>query len=253
MTKIDLADTTILLTGASDGIGKGLAEYLLEMGAKLAVHYNSNRASAERLVVKYPHTAVAFQADLSDEDQVISLFEKVVGHFKKIDTVILNAGVFLPHSVTLDTQDWLAVWKETMSINLDAVGLMTKLGLDHFLKRGEGRFVYMGSRAAFRGETEEFLAYAASKGGLTSLARSVARSFGKQNIKSFVVSPGFTRTQMAERFIEMHGEERVLNEIALNELTKPKDLAPLVALMCSGAMDHATGATIDVNAGSHIR
>ncbi len=253
MTKIDLTDTTILLTGASDGIGKGLAEYLLEMGAKLAVHYNSNRASAERLVAKYPNTAVAFQADLSEEDQVISLFERAVAHFKKMDTLILNAGVFLPHSASLATQDWLSVWKKTMSINLDAVGLLTKLGLDHFLKRGEGRFVYMGSRAAFRGETEEFLAYAASKGGLTSLARSVARSFGKQNIKSFVVSPGFTRTQMAERFIEMHGEERVLNEIALNELTKPKDLAPLVALMCSGAMDHATGATIDVNAGSHIR
>lgn len=68
-----------------------------------------------------------------------------------------------------------------------------------------------------------------------------------------MVSPGFTRTQMAESFIETYGEERVLNEIALNELTKPEDLAPLIALMCSGGMDHATGATIDVNAGSHIR
>lgn len=253
MTKIDLTDTTILLTGASDGIGKGLAQYLLEMGAKLAVHYNSNQAAAEHMVAQYPNRAKAFQADLSDENQVISLFERVAAHFKKIDTLILNAGVFLPHSATLDTADWWSVWKQTMSINLDAVGLLTKLGLDHFRAKGEGRFVYMGSRAAFRGETEEFMAYAASKGGLTSLSRSVARSFGKQNIKSFVVSPGFTRTQMAERFIEMHGEERVLNEIALNELTKPKDLAPLVALMCSGAMDHATGATIDVNAGSHIR
>ena len=85
------------------------------------------------------------------------------------------------------------------------------------------------------------------------MGRSVARSFGKQNIKSFILSPGFTRTQMAESFSETYGEERVLNEIALNELTKPEDLAPLVGLMCSGLMDHATGATIDVNAGSHIR
>ena len=58
---------------------------------------------------------------------------------------------------------------------------------------------------------------------------------------------------MAEQFIETYGEERVLNEISLNELTKPEDLAPLVAMLCSGLMDHATGATIDVNAGSHIR
>jgi NAD(P)-dependent dehydrogenase (short-subunit alcohol dehydrogenase family) len=88
---------------------------------------------------------------------------------------------------------------------------------------------------------------------MVSLARSVARSFGKHNIKSFIVSPGFTRTQMAESFITTYGEEKVLNEIALNELTTPEDLAPLIGLMCSGLMDHATGATIDMNAGSHIR
>ncbi|MFS4491835.1 SDR family NAD(P)-dependent oxidoreductase [Maribacter sp. 2308TA10-17] len=253
MTKIDLKGKTILLTGASDGIGKGLAAYLLEMGAKVAVHYNGNRASAENLAEAYQGTAKTFQADLSQENEVFSLFERVEAHFKKIDVVILNAGVFLKHSATSDTKDWLKVWKKTMAINLDSVGLLTKLGLDHFQKIGEGRFIYIGSRAVFRGETEEYLAYAASKGGLTSLARSVARSFGKQNIKSFIVSPGFTRTQMAEQFIETHGEERVLNEIALNILTTPQDLAPLIALMCSGGMDHATGATIDVNAGSHIR
>lgn len=250
---IHVTDKTIVLTGASDGIGKGLATYLLEMGAKVAVHYNSNVASAEALVSKYPETAKAFQADLSQENETIAFFEAVIAHFGKIDVVLLNAGVFLAHSSKLDTKDWLAVWKKTMAVNLDAVGLLTKLGLDHFLKMGEGRFIYIGSRATFRGETEEYLAYAASKGGLTSLARSVARSFGKQNIKSFIVSPGFTRTQMAENFIKTHGEERILNEIALNELTRPEDLAPLIALMCSGAMDHATGATIDVNAGSHIR
>lgn len=252
-TRIDLTNKTILLTGASDGIGKGLAEYLLRMGAKLAVHYNTNTISAEALVAQYPKTAKAFQADLSEEKAIFELFEGAVAHFGKIDAIILNAGVFLKHSSTAKTEDWFAVWKKTMAINLDAVGLLTKLGLDHFLKMGEGRFIYIGSRAVFRGETEEYLAYAASKGGLTSLGRSVARSFGKQNIKSFIVSPGFTRTRMAESFIAIYGEERVLNEIALTQLTQPEDLAPLVALMCSGGMDHATGATIDVNAGSHIR
>ena len=253
MTKIDLTDTTILLTGASSGKGKGLAQYLLEMGARVAVHYNSNKTAAKAIVADYSKTAKAFQADLSHEESTFKLFESVEIHFEKIDVIILNAGVFLPHTSISETKDWLAVWKKTMAVNLNAVGLLTKLGLDHFLKMGEGRFIYIGSRAAFRGETEEYLAYAASKGGLTSLARSVARSFGKQNIKSFIVSPGFTRTQMAESFIQTYGEERVLNEIALNELTKPEDLAPLVGLMCSGLMDHATGATIDVNAGSHIR
>jgi len=253
MTQIDLKNIKVLLTGASKGIGKGVASYLMDQGAQVAVHYNSNKTEAEALVNQYGNGSAAFQADLSIESEVFSLFEAVEHQFETIDVIILNAGVFLKHPITSSPEEWLTVWKKTLDINLNAVGLLTKLGLDHFLKRREGRFIYIGSRAVFRGETEEYLAYAASKGGLTSLARSVARSFGKQNIKSFVVSPGFTRTQMAEQFIETYGEERILGEIALNELTTPQDLAPLIGLMCSGLMDHATGATIDVNAGSHIR
>ncbi|MBQ4819347.1 SDR family oxidoreductase [Aquimarina sp. MMG016] len=251
---MDLSGKTILVTGASDGIGKGIANFLMQMGGTVAVHYNRNKTSAKDLISKYPETgSKVFKADLSEREEVLSLFKEVRKAFGKIDVVILNAGVFLPHSTKKTTEDWFSVWRKTMAINLDAVGLLTKLGIEHFLEQGEGRFIYIASRAVFRGETEEYLGYAASKGGIVSLARSVARSFGKQNIKSFIVSPGFTRTQMAESFIKKYGEENVLNEIALNELTKPEDLAPLIALMCSGAMDHATGATIDMNAGSHIR
>jgi len=254
MTHIDLKGKTILITGASKGIGKGIADYAMKMGARVAVHYNSDKSSAEILVEKYPEAnSQIFHANLSKTQDVVNLIENVITAFGKIDTVILNAGVFLKHSTQDNLDDWLKVWKSTIDINLNSVGIMTKLGIDHFRTQNGGRFIYIGSRAVFRGETEEYLAYAASKGGLTSLARSVARSFGKDNIKSFVIAPGFTRTQMAEAFIETYGEARVLNEIALNELTKPSDIAPLVALMCSGNMDHATGATIDVNAGSHIR
>jgi len=254
MTHIDLSDKNILLTGASDGIGKGVANYLMRMGARVAVHYNTNKGAAESLVYNYKNTnSNSFKADLSNEEEVYTLFRDVTKEFKKIDIIILNAGVFLPHSTKEATKDWLSVWKKTMDINLNSVGLLTKLGLDHFKENNMGTFIYIGSRAVFRGETEEYLAYAASKGGIVSLARSVARSFGKHNIKSFILSPGFTRTQMAEDFIAQYGEEKVLNEIALNELTTPEDLAPLIGLMCSGLMDHATGATIDVNAGSHIR
>lgn len=254
MTHIDLANKNILITGASKGIGQGIAEYAMQMGARVAVHYNSDEKAAESLVAKYPKTnSKTFHANLSKTQDVISLLKNVVTAFERIDSIILNAGVFLQHTTKDSLENWLQVWKSTIAINLDSVGILTKLGIEHFRDHNGGRFIYIGSRAVFRGETEEYLAYAASKGGLTSLARSVARSFGKENIKSFVVAPGFTRTQMAESFIETHGEARVLNEIALNELTKPSDIAPLVALMCSGDMDHATGATIDVNAGSHIR
>ncbi len=254
MTHIDLKNTRILITGASKGIGKEIANYLMKMGAQVAVHYNTGKNSAADIVANYKETnSKLFKADLNVESEVLNLFKKVEEAFKTIDVIILNAGVFIQHSTNQDVEEWLKVWKKTIEINLNAVGILTKLGIDHFRKNGGGRFIYIGSRAAFRGETEEYLAYAASKGGLTSLARSVARSFGKENIKSFIVSPGITRTQMTESFIEKHGEENIINEIALNEITKPEDIAPLIAMLSSGLMDHATGATIDINAGSHIR
>ncbi len=254
MTHIDLKDKNILLTGASQGIGKEVAKYLMQMGARVAIHYNTSKASAETLLANGNTTnSKLFKADLDVESEIFNLFESVEKTFGVIDVIILNAGVAISHSINEKTNDWLTVWKKTININLNSVGLLTKLGIDHFKDQKGGRFIYIGSRAVFRGETEDYLAYAASKGGLTSLARSVARSFGKENIKSFIVSPGFTRTQMADSFIEKYGEERILNEISLKELTKPEDIAPLIAMLCSGLMDHATGATIDINAGSHIR
>lgn len=255
MNPLDLKNKQILVTGASKGIGFAIADYLMQQGARVAVHFNSGEDAARQLIEMYPDTqSIYVQADLSQPESVQQLFQQVVLKFGTLDSIVLNAGVFLAHPISENVDDWYNVWKQTLAINLDAVGLLTKLGIDHFKTQAfGGRFIYIGSRAAFRGETQEYLAYAASKGGLTSLARSVARSFGKDNIKAFTVAPGFTRTQMAEAFIETYGEARILSEIALNELTTPKDIAPLVALMCSGLMDHATGATIDVNAGSHIR
>jgi NAD(P)-dependent dehydrogenase (short-subunit alcohol dehydrogenase family) len=226
----------------------------MKNGARVAIHCNRHVAAASELTAEFPSTgSKTFKADLSSVQGSLDLWREVLLEFDHIDSIVLNAGVYLEHKLTESDADWFDIWKNTMSINLDSAGLLTKKGIEHFKDKGGGRFVYIGSRAVFRGETEEYLGYAASKGGLVSLGRTVARSFGKYNIKSFIVSPGFVKTAMAEQFIREYGEERVLSELALENLTEPKDLAPLVALMCSGLMDHATGATIDINAGSHIR
>ena len=250
----DLKNRNILVTGASKGIGKAIASHLIENGASVALHYNTDKFGAKSVINNQLQSgSKLFQANLEESQQVVSLFENVIKVYKNIDTIVLNAGIYKEHPLEQPLDDWFNTWKTTMKINLDSVGILTKLAIDHFRNDGGGRLIYIGSRAVFRGETEEYLAYAASKGGVTSLARSVARSFGKDNIKAFVIAPGFTKTQMADSFIEKYGEERVLNELSLNELTEPSHIAPLVGLMCSGQMDHATGSTIDINAGSHIR
>lgn len=88
---------------------------------------------------------------------------------------------------------------------------------------------------------------------MVAMSRSIARAYGKNNVKSFVVAPGFVKTGMARQFIEQYGEEIVINDLALNRLTEPTDIAPTVVFLASGYMDHATGCTVDINAGSYVR
>jgi NAD(P)-dependent dehydrogenase (short-subunit alcohol dehydrogenase family) len=250
---MDLADQKILVTGASRGIGAAIGQRLLSDGASVILHYNRNADLAAKLLEGYPpDRGVTLQADMEQPSEVKALFANALKAFGSLDTIVINAGVFIPHPVDLPTDEWWDIWRKTLSINLDAAGLLTKLALDHFDSRGGGRLIYIGSRAAFRGETAEFLAYAASKGGLTSLARSVARSYGKKGVTAFTIAPGFTRTEMAETFIKEYGEQRLIDEIAMTRLTLPEDIAPLIAFICSGAMNHATGTTIDMNAGSYM-
>lgn len=250
----DLSGKEILVTGASRGIGKAIARQLLRQGARVGLHYNRSDKGVGELVQEFGSAnAISLQADLEDPQQTVALFQKAKKQLKNIESVVLNAGIFEPHPVTDPLETWLEVWRKTMKVNLESAGILTRLFLEHFQDKNEGRFIYIGSRAALRGETEEYLAYAASKGGLSSLAKSVARSFGKYNIKAFVVAPGFIKTDMAMEAIANLGEDKVLEELALDRLTTPEDIAPVVALLCSGHLDHATGTTIDLNAGSHIR
>lgn len=247
-----LKTQNILVTGASQGIGAAISDSLLSQGAQVAMHYNQNRALAEKHLEAYGRSqGLAIKANLELPNEVERLFEEVIKKLHHLDALVLNAGIFEPHAISAANEDWWAVWKKTMSINLDAPGLLTKMALEHFKSRGGGRIIYISSRAAFRGETEDYLGYGASKGGLTSLARTVARSFGQFGIKSFVIAPGFTQTAMAAKTIAQIGDV-LRNETSLKEITKPEDIAPLVAFMCSGQMDHATGSVIDMNAGSYV-
>lgn len=185
-------------------------------------------------------------------DAVRKLFADVVDAFGAVDVLVNNAGVALSIEAADTSERWESVWDTTMNVNLKAAALLSRLAVRHFIERGGGRIVTITSRAAFRGDTPDYMAYAASKGGLVSLTRSIARGFGKQGVRAFLVAPGFTRTDMAQDFIDAYGEDYALGDIALERLTEPSDVASIVVFLASGLADHATGCTIDVNAGSYV-
>ena len=249
---IDLTSKTVLVTGGSRGIGAAAVRAFAQAGARVAVHCVRTRDVAERLAGEVGHGAQAFQADLADPAACQRLWDEVVDRYGRVDVLVNNAGVAAGAPLDGETEAWLDAWRDTMAVNLTAVGLLCRAAVRHFQAHGGGRIITISSRAAFRGDTPDYLAYAASKGAVVALTRSIARGFGKQGIVAFDVAPGFTRTEMAQDFIDQYGEDFASGDIALPRLTEPADIAPTLVFLASGLADHATGTTIDMNAGSYV-
>jgi NAD(P)-dependent dehydrogenase (short-subunit alcohol dehydrogenase family) len=251
--QINLEKKQILVTGASRGIGQAIAKSLAAAGARVAVHCNTSLETAEEIASEIGNNSQAFKADLGIGKGPVQLWSQVIEEFGHIDGLVNNAGVAISSDLYKSDSEWLHDWGHTMMVNLNSVGLLCKKAVEHMVTNANGgRIVNISSRAAFRGDTADYLAYAASKGGVVALTRSLARAFGKQNIKAFTVAPGFTQTEMAQEFIDQYGKDYAMQDIALPTLTQPQDIAPTVAFLLSGLADHATGSTIDINAGSYV-
>jgi NAD(P)-dependent dehydrogenase (short-subunit alcohol dehydrogenase family) len=245
---VDLTGQRALVTGASRGIGQAIASALATSGARVAAHYHTRRAGAQAAAGP---AGVALAADLSDARACARLVAEAAEALGGLDLVVNNAGVALESKLSLPLERWVADWDHTLAVNLTASAIVAREAIARFT--GGGRIVFIASRAAFRGDTPEYLAYAASKGGMVSLARSIARGCGQDGVKAFVVAPGFTRTEMADAFIARYGETYAMQDVALDRITEPRDIAPLVVFLASGLADHCTGTSIDVNAASYVR
>lgn len=250
--EISLKDKIVLLTGASRGIGAAIAQQLGDAGATLALHYGRSRRETEKLAAQIGGETRAFQADFQQTSAVSQLAADVLTQYGRVDVLINNAGIAIAEEADLSQAEWLSAWQNTLQVNLVATAILCRELIPQMCKKADGRIIHIASRAAFRGDTPEYMAYAASKGGMVALSRSIARGYGKQGVKSFVVAPGFTRTDMAQQFIDDYGEEYAVSDLALDTLTEPKDIAPTVLFLASGHMDHATGCSIDINAGSYV-
>jgi NAD(P)-dependent dehydrogenase (short-subunit alcohol dehydrogenase family) len=183
--KIELQNKAILVTGSNSGIGFAIASELLNAGAKVALHYNANSDGALSLQEQFPSQAKSFQCDFSNSASIPEFFDQVLSWSDGLDVLINNAGMSIMNSIDNTDEEWIHNWNTIMNINLLSAGILSKKALELFKKQSSGRIINIASRAAFRGDTPEYLAYAASKAGMVALTKSIARGFGKMVLQLF--------------------------------------------------------------------
>jgi NAD(P)-dependent dehydrogenase (short-subunit alcohol dehydrogenase family) len=253
----DLSDKTILVTGASKGIGASIARILGAAGAAVIVHYATDRPGAEETARAIPaDRKLLVQADLHDNAAAVALWQKARAWRNRVDVVVNNAGIMLDTGdIDADDDTWDAIWEETLQVNVVASARLLRDAVRHFRETGGGTIITVSSLAAHRGAGKPGnLAYAASKAAIKCLTQSVARTYAHDRVLAFVIAPGLVHTQMAETFVRSQGgEEKVFSSLPMREWADPDQLGHLVAFLASGKARHLSGATLDINGASYIR
>ena len=249
-----LKDKTILVTGGSRGIGAAIVEAAIREGAHVVLHYGRGKAAAEALVAASPAgRCLAVPADLSVRGAAQALWQAAVAWQGRIDVLVNNAGIYIPDGADAPTEAWDRAWDETLQVNLRATADLCRLAIRDFRRWGGGAIVNIASRAAFRGDGPDFMAYAASKGATIALTRTIARGHAAAGILCYAVAPGWVRTDMAADFIRSQGEDAAIRDIPLGAMAPAGEVANIVVFLASGKARHATGATFDINGASYVR
>ncbi|MGB3509161.1 MAG: SDR family oxidoreductase [Microcoleaceae cyanobacterium] len=250
---IDLSGKVILVTGASSGIGAATVKTLAKAGANVILHYGHKHQAAAAIATQIGEDkCYLLKADLAEKNAATKLWQEAIAWKGNIDILVNNAGIFVAASVDDEMDIWANAWQQTLQVNLIAVADLCKAAIRHFQTREGGTIINIASRAAFRGDDPQHIHYAASKGGVISLTRTIARGFAKDNILAYAVAPGFVCTEMVESYLQEVGEEFATRDIPLGKLATPEDVANVVAFLASGLAPHATGATIDINGASYV-
>lgn len=251
-----------LVTGASRGIGRSIAQALAARGVTVAVHYHHGRDGAETtlgLLAGSRHRA--FGADLADAAATRDLWSRISDELGEIDLIVNNAGLFIDHPpLAVDYEAWLGAWQRTLDANLRGPANLSVLAAQAMTARtprpggsfGRGRIVNISSRGAFRGEPDA-PAYGASKAGLNSLSQSLAKALAPHEVYVYCIAPGWVETDMAAGHVNGPDGASILAQHPLGRIARPEEVADAAVFCGLDAPPAMTGSILDVNGASYLR
>lgn len=245
-----LQNKVAIVTGASRGIGRAIALVLAESGADVVVNYaGSERAAYEvaQEIEQLGRKALVIQADVSNSEQVNQMVQQTLDTFGKVDILVNNAGI---------TRDNLLMrmkdeeWDQVMGINLKGVYNCMKAVTRPMMKQRGGRIINISSVVASLGNPGQ-ANYVAAKAGVIGLTKAVAREVASRGITVNAVAPGFIETDMTAKLSE-EIQTGLLNQIPLQRLGKPEDIAQIVRFIASEQAAYITGQTFHVDGGMYM-
>jgi 3-oxoacyl-[acyl-carrier protein] reductase len=243
-----LENKTAIITGASRGIGKGIAEKYAEQGCNIAFSFASSvdkaKALEEELSSQYGVKVKGFQSNAADFDSSQKLVDDVVAEFGRIDILINNAGITRDNLLMRMSEDQ---WDEVMNVNLKSVFNLTKASLRTFLKQKSGSIINMSSVVGVMGNAGQGN-YAASKAGIIGFSKSMAKELGSRNIRCNVVTPGFIETEMTAELGE-DALKKWTDGIPLKRGGTPDDVANACIYLGSDLSTYVSGQVLSVCGG----
>ena len=244
----DLSGKAALVTGASRGVGRGIALVLAEKGADVVVNYRSSQDQAAEVAAEIEamgRRALAIQGDVSDSADVERLFARTRSTFGKLDILVNNAGTTKGQDIFEMTE---ADWDFVLRTDLKSCFLCAKAAMDIMRRQSAGRIVNIGSVVSHRGALYGHVHYAAAKSGILGFTKSLARELGSRNIRVNAVAPGFITGVMTDKLSD-EARDALLREVPLQRLGEPDDVAGVVSFLASDLAGYVTGQVVVVDGG----